>query len=249
MAAKNVRIARLVACGASLAAIVACAFVDDEPIGSAVESGGGVFNYVCVTWGDPACDDSSADEPGLGSGADELFLPERFAVGSRFDARYTRTRSQVLASSASSTLLGRNANGFIAERPGLVALYSTDATGRVEAWRHVPIVQAAGIALNGLDDTTLVVGQEVSVGAQLVDADGQRLGGAVGFTWFTDTPEVLQVNVGRAFNPGTDNDDVAVLAPLSAGDATVRIEAAGVSLEFTVTVQAFPEDSVEEGEQ
>lgn len=222
----------------------------DRPLFTVPESGAGAFHYLCVDFGDAECDGDAFTTNAGWVDAQAGPLPTRFAVGSRFDVRYTPSRGRydrgdvseevvsIRPEPAASELVTQDSLGFVALQPGRVGLFARDLDGTVHAWVHLTVSRPARLDVVASRHATLTVGSEVYLAARLLDANGVALAGAVEYFWATDAPEVMEVTGGTPDLALSETDDDAVARMLAPGTATLRVEAAGLVDEVVFEVQS-----------
>lgn len=222
----------LFALAVSSAALFGCG-----PLGTAGELSNGGFAYRCTSEGDPTCDDPNW-------GYDQVMLPDRLAVGSRFGVTYNGRAEEstdgagyaVTVVPASPYIVERSGTEMLVKAPGHVALLGVSA-GHVADFVHVHAVTptALRVQVNGalLNQVALPAGNTATLRATLADAQGAELGGSVTYTWSSSDAAVLLA--GSSYG---DND--ATLTAMAPGIATVNVSALGLSRDISVIVQEAP---------
>ncbi len=226
----------------AMLALTSCSAAADQKRG---DLGNGVFTYECVSATDPACATNSQSyfDTATDPKAAEVF-PTAIASGAKFRLRYDATAANAgnpTLRPVSPVILDystANNGTFLALRPGIdaiVARSTADSLVFDYTYAHVSPVSSIDVidksGDNSLSTSRLSVGDEQSFVGVALDPFGERLAGAVDYTWTVSDESVLRL---EDTNPISRMDVKA----LAAGTATVTLTQG--TFTKTVTVEVTP---------
>ena len=199
------------------------------------------FRYVC--------DDSAAVESCTGTTA--TVFPTAVAKGALFrlsiDASSAREVDELRP--ISDEVVGTDASGaWLCGTEGLAGFVAFDRAGSVVDYVHVKVETPLSLRIDSyrsfgdgfdrasgrrLTNASVREGETVTVSVAPVGKSGIPLAGALPFVWTTSTDGVVRI---KSNGTPTSPSAFATIAAVKSGQTRIRVEGAGLSTEFEVTV-------------
>jgi hypothetical protein len=186
--------------------------------------GRGRFVYECVNETDSACEGGDPE------------LPTKLAVGGRFEMRFAiESGPQPSVIAPSAAFARRNDGGFQVHGAGDFALLAVNGNREVIDIKHLRGAAIAEVRVQRKSELPtaslrLSPGESLELLAVPFDAQGVKLGGALGYTWSASDEQLLRVESLPALNR------VRVRAGERSGTATLQVEVADATHMVSVRI-------------